>query len=297
MIFGDKSHLDLKGALSTIPIIFTFTCFNQDVRNKVENWRPLSFLPNLSHGVLSSKNNKSNKKDPILSVQNKQDCLRVAFSSLVDIYLRGGSKATVMGRDVIVKSWIHFFVGDTSGNNRWLGHFNGSGNITRPYRDCECTFVDMDNPHMSCTYIKRAQYHDHKLSQTLVHTKKAKKEIDSLFSKQLIDNAFMNPNLPLSDLIHGCYRMFPPEVLHTLDEGTLMYMIGSLKLTIGDIGPGKTLKNDIENLHHTIHHEMKRNSERDFPRGSSKNGVLVKTLVTAMERRGNMFRLIVRLSY
>jgi hypothetical protein len=102
-IFGDKSHLDLKGALSTIPIIFTFTCFNQNARNKVENWRPLSFLPNLSHGVLSSKNKKSNKKNPVLSVQDEHNCLWVAFSSLVDIYLCGGIKATVMGRVVIVK--------------------------------------------------------------------------------------------------------------------------------------------------------------------------------------------------
>ena len=288
VIFGDKSHLDLKGALSTIPIIFTFTCFNEDARNKVENWRPLSFLPNLCHGGLSSKN----KKDPVLSVQDEHDCLRVAFSSLVDIYLRGGIKATVMGRDVIVKPWIHFFVGDTSGNNRWLGHFNGSGNITRPYRDCECTYKDMDDPTPSCTYIKRAQYHDQQLMRSLAHTKKAKKDIDSLFSKQPIENAFMNPNLPLSDLLHGCYRMFPPEVLHTLDEGTSMYMIESLKLTIGDIGAGKALKNDIEHLHHTIHHEIKRNSERDFPRGSSRNGVLANTLVTATERRGNMFRLL-----
>ncbi len=55
--------------------------------------------------------------------------------------------------------------------------------------------------------------------------------------------------------------MFPPEVLHTLDEGVLTYMLASLKLTIGDVGQGKILKNDIENLHHTIHHELKRNSE------------------------------------
>jgi hypothetical protein len=153
VIFGVKSHLDLKGAVSTIPIIFTFTCFNQDARNKVENWRPLSFLPNLGHGALSSKNDTSKEKEPILSVQDKHDCLKVAFSSSVDIYQRGGIKATVMGRDVIVKPWIHFFVGDTSGNNRWLGHFNSSGNITCPYRDCECTFVDMDilHLHQTCT--------------------------------------------------------------------------------------------------------------------------------------------------
>ncbi len=61
VIFGVKSHLDLKGALSTISIIFTFTCFNQDARNKVENLRPLSFLPNLGHGALSSKNDTSKK--------------------------------------------------------------------------------------------------------------------------------------------------------------------------------------------------------------------------------------------
>jgi hypothetical protein len=71
----------------------------------------------------------------------------------------------------------------------------------------------------------------------------------------------MNPNLPLSDVIHGCYRMFLLEVLHTLDEGTSMYIIESLKLTIGDIGPGKALKNDIENLLFSLHHEIKRNSE------------------------------------
>ncbi len=71
------------------------------------------FLPNLFHGVLSSKNDKSNKKDPVLSVQDEHDCLWVAFSSLVDIYLRGGIKATVMGRDVIVKPWIHFFLWET----------------------------------------------------------------------------------------------------------------------------------------------------------------------------------------
>jgi hypothetical protein len=137
-------------------------------------WRPLYFIPNFSHGALSSKNDKSQIKDPTLSVQDKHNCLQVAFSSLVDIYLRGGIKAAVMGIDVIVKPWIHFFVGDTSGNNHWMGHFNGSGNLKRPYRDCECTFANLDNPHPSCIYIKHAQYHHHKISRSQLNTKKGK---------------------------------------------------------------------------------------------------------------------------
>jgi hypothetical protein len=35
--------------------------------------------------------------------------LKVSFLSLMDIHKRGGISATVMGRPVILKVWIHFF--------------------------------------------------------------------------------------------------------------------------------------------------------------------------------------------
>jgi hypothetical protein len=59
--------------------------------------------------------------------------------------------------------------------------------------------------------------------------------------------------------------------------------------TIGDVGNGKKLLNKIEHLHHTLHFDLKRSSERDFPRGSTRNGVLKNTLVSATKHRGNMF--------
>jgi hypothetical protein len=55
VVFGDKSHLDLHGTLSTLPLTFTLSCFNEKSRNKSEFWRPLSFIPNLSYGATSSK--------------------------------------------------------------------------------------------------------------------------------------------------------------------------------------------------------------------------------------------------
>jgi hypothetical protein len=65
VIFGDKSHLDLHGSLSTLPIIFTLTCFNQESRNKEEFWHPLAFLPNLSYGALTTKNSKKSSDQSI----------------------------------------------------------------------------------------------------------------------------------------------------------------------------------------------------------------------------------------
>ena len=38
IVFGDKTHTDLHGALSVTPIIFTLTMFNRLFRNNSEAW-------------------------------------------------------------------------------------------------------------------------------------------------------------------------------------------------------------------------------------------------------------------
>ncbi len=117
----------------------------------------------------------------------------------------------------------------------------------------------------------------------------AKKDVCKMFSKHNIVNAFMHKDVPLSDQEHGIYRMTPPERLHTTSERLTKYMIDSLCNTIGDFGDRKKLLNKIENLHHTLHFDLKRNSECDFLRGSARNGALKNILVSATKRRGNMF--------
>ncbi len=42
--FADKSHLDLHGSLSTLPIIFKLSWFNQESRNKDKFGDPLHFF-------------------------------------------------------------------------------------------------------------------------------------------------------------------------------------------------------------------------------------------------------------
>ncbi len=192
VIFGDKSHLDLHGTLSTPPLTFTLSCFNEQSRNKSKFWRPPSFIPNLTYGATLSKNSSK----PLDSVQDEHDCLRVSFLSLVDIHKSSGISTTVMGRPVILKVWIHYLVGDTSGNNRWLGHFNGSRKMMCPYRDCHCPFDDMNNVLPQRQYITREDYYLKKNEQSTVFTNAARRVVDKSWSKHDIGNAFMNPDLP-----------------------------------------------------------------------------------------------------
>ena len=49
VIFGDKSHTDLHGALALTPIIFTLSFFNQKCRNNQKFWRVLEYVPNLGY--------------------------------------------------------------------------------------------------------------------------------------------------------------------------------------------------------------------------------------------------------
>ncbi len=102
----------------------------------------------------------------------------------------------------------------------------------------------------------------------------------------------MGKTPPLSDLVYGIFWMTPLERLHTTSEGLTKYMIDSLCNTIGDTDDGKKLLNKIENLPHTLHFNIKRNSKCDLPRGSARNGALKNTHVSETEHRGNMFRLL-----
>ncbi len=150
VIFGDKSNLDLHGSLSTLPIIFTLSCFNQESRNKDKCWCPLAFLPNLSYvGALSTKNSK---KPSHQGYQDKPDYLHAAFSSIQRLHQNGRMAMINMERPVVGKVSIHYCVGDSQGNNCWLGHFNGSGNLNHPYQDCNCQKWDIDKPTANCQY-------------------------------------------------------------------------------------------------------------------------------------------------
>ena len=65
----------------------------------------------------------------------------VYLNQLEGFIKKGGFRVSVLGKDVNVKIWIHFFIGDTEGNNKWLGHYSGNkSQVRRPYRDCCCDF-------------------------------------------------------------------------------------------------------------------------------------------------------------
>jgi len=282
ILFADKSHTDLHGALSLTPIIFTLTLFNRIARNNPKFWRPMGYIPNLTYGKGTSDKTEARDK-----IQDEHKCITCILQSLKDISQSNGFEFTVLGRSVRVKVWIHFFIGDTEGNNKWLGQYPGNRcGVKRPYRDCKCPFNVMCHPNPNCTYITLDD----------INVGKRRKEEDNdggteyfrSISSYDIDNALLEKNIPLSDDVHGPYKMMPPELLHTSGSGLIMYMFESLRYLMG----GGRDRDAIDQLHIEISNHLKRQSERDFPRGSMRNGLIDGTKCQSSERKGNLFRLL-----
>ena len=283
VIFGDKSHTDLHGALSLTPVIFTLTLFNRISRNNPKFWQPLGYIPNLGYGK-----NKADKTETKNKIQDEHKCLACILKSIRNIHRSGGFNATVLGKAVQIKVWIHFFIGDTEGNNKWVGHFPGNKReVKRPYRDCRCSFGDLSNPNPTCVLSTLEE-------MEIAKRRKKNNEADGLLlyksmSRYVIKNALTQKHMPLSDNIHGPANMTPPELLHASGSGVCKYIFESLGAQIG----GGIARDDIDKMHIKVYLNIKRQSERDFPRGAIRSGIIDSTKCQSEEeRKGNLFLLL-----
>jgi hypothetical protein len=193
----------------------------------------------------------------------------------------------VLGHTVHVKVWIHSFIKDTRANNKWLGQYPGNRDSVRcPYRDCKYQFHKLSNPNPNCTYLTMEDFK---------FAKKRKREDEDAgieyyqsISTYDIQNALTGKGLPLSDNIHGEYKMMPPELLHTSGSGLIMYMFESI---MDQMGCGKD-KDFIDKQHIQISNLIKRQSEQNFPTGSMINGLIDGTKCQPSEQKGNLFLMI-----
>ncbi len=100
-----------------------------------------------------------------------------------------------------------------------------------------------------------------------------------------IRNAHTEKSLPLSDNINGPYKMMPSELLHTSGSVLIMYMFESLR---DHMESGKD--RDLIDKHHIlISNLIMRQSERDYPRGLMRNGLIDGTKCQSLEQKGNLF--------
>jgi len=272
--FYDKTHTDVFGSLACSPFIVTPAFLNCNARNNDKNYMVLGYIPNLGMAKGKAKTQSATER-----LQDEHDCLRLITNQITKIHNEGGFWTMVMGRRVRVIVWIHFIAGDTSGHNNLVGHMNG-GRPKYIYRDCYCKHKHMSRPTPKCQLITIADIAQARLTDDGL----------TLISKKKIRNAF--DNVPLSDLEHGIFGVVPAEMLHVSGTGLLKYIFKCLCNLIGTEKKNKHEKEAFDDLHRCLVGDAQRQSEKQMPRMSIRNGITDGTKMCGSERVGNCFILL-----
>ena len=240
------------------------------------------YIPNLAHANVGGTNSSTKS-------QSEHYCIAYVLKSLIGVSEGGGIRTEVMGKKVHIKPFIHVFIGDTEGHNKWLGHYNSSQpGVSRPYRDCHCTFDDLSRSNPTCDYTQAIEFRRALRMNTKEGNEKVAKRYFKLQSRHNINNALYQARLPLSDGEYGANRMCPPELLHTLDAGLTIYILESLQ----DLIRVGSCREELDYEHRRMYRTLKRQSERDLPRGAIRSGLIDTTRCQSSERKGNLFILL-----
>jgi hypothetical protein len=148
------------------------------------------------------------------------------------------------------------------------------------------TLIKCQIQNLTCVYTSLSDIRDAKRLKRIDENQRLLKLKE--MSGYDIKNAPTKKYMPLPDNIHGPYCIMPPDLLHTSGSGLIKYMLESLQWQIGS---GKIL-DDIDNLHVRVYMSVKRQSERDFPQGVMRNGIIDGTKCQSEERKGNLFLLL-----
>ena len=300
----DKSHCDLFGNLSVAPVQCMPAMIDIDAQQQVSAWRQIATIPNLSSG--KGKDGKK-AKSGLMNLKDFHKVMGVALSSFVDIYEQGGFYwIDQKGRTVLLKPYLHFFIGDIAGVNEMVGHYNNNNNVQCLLKDCKCQQDDYTQtfpPKCSqVTWLELSQCKSDEEIFDLLFEKGLVSERDMCdifedadfaqsISKHPIRIAF--DRLPLSDPYQGVIGLTPQEMLHMMGCGVLKYLIFGIRNVIGKNGTNSRLKGLINALFPNVKEYITKNSERDVCPMSNRNGFFNVTSLTNEEIRGNLLGLVI----
>lgn len=296
----DMSHADLFGNLKVAPIQVMPAILDVNVQQTVAAWRQIATIPNLSAG--------KGKDDKTKSIDKLKDFHKVtaaALSSLVECYESGGFIwRDGNGEEILLKPYIHMFIGDIAGVNEMVGHYN-TWKANCLVKDCKCSQDDILQFPLKCKQMTWADLNACSSEQEVFDLYSERGLIserdmtdmmnDPVFAKTIskhpINNAF--DALPLADPYQGIIGMTPQEMLHLMGCGIFKYLIHGIRDIIGENQRNARVKALINDIFPDVKLHLKRNAERDLPRMSNRNGFFNITSLTNEEVRGNFLGLVV----
>ena len=302
ILFTDEAHHDKKNGNKTGPMSMCPAVVKQDVRAKDSSWFNIAYLPNYGLGRGKYYGNYDDKwedqdgkkkglktltQDKLREMKVKDhqtlyDTALQSFRDYCDTY--GGLRMMWQGELCLAKPFLLMVIGDTKEYNMITNKYN-SNRARCPCKCCLCTWEDIGTKFPpTCQRV------------TLAHIEKAMEDKDYAKSISFHQETSVWNNLPIADIEEGIGGMCPLEWLHLNGQGNFKDGPDVIHDIIGEGQTKKSKKEELDLLFKAVAEDIKRNSERDFPIMALRFAIMDLTNVTANERVGNYFILIICLT-
>ncbi len=103
--------------------------------------------------------------------------------------------------------------------------------VQQPYCNCKFSFEKLSDTTPTYDYFTLNDIHEDKRHKR--NDEDGGKHYFRSVSRYDMKNAILKKYMPLSDHIHGPFKVMPPELLHTSGIGLIMFMFKSIRQQIG----------------------------------------------------------------
>lgn len=279
----DRTSVTGNARFSLKPYMFTPAIFTEPFRRTIQAWGYHGFLPKAK---TSSAQNKVNK--PGDNIRNYHDQLAAVLQSftqagpqLCDVELPIGPLGSMR---VDIVTCILFVIQDMQEGDSLCGRFGTHGlGIQRHCRACNVTEAKLDNPVKSCSFLLAADMALIAGSDNLaLRTKWSQHRIPR--------NVF--DHVPMADPIRGIFGATPVETLHAFRKG----MIEMVTLLVIDNVP-VSKRAALDSLAIRFHRTHRQTYRKAYPATDFSNGITNLTRISASERLGLVFLLVILAQY
>jgi hypothetical protein len=222
IIFIDHTAIDFIGRWGLTPVVATCSIFKEKWRRDPNCWIILGFVPDVKHGKSIKQQDRERSKMKNITCINLHTCYEVIFKDLITIQNDGGLWLPLSLDGGKTREWrlvkvpIALVMGDIQGNNQLCGRYVYFGlNQERMCRACDVPPDQCSDHKYQCTFV------------TAKEVQKANKDGSSealkKYSLHRVKNVFLK--LSLGGCKYGIHGQTPVDVMHTLLEGIIKYIL------------------------------------------------------------------------
>jgi hypothetical protein len=285
IIYLDGTAIDGKGHLEVCPVSFTCSIFKETVRRSVTAWRMLGYVPDLNRLRSNAMNAHANNAFPkgrttrnlhkILDtiLEGMRNAQQGTDTRLLNVPIKIGQRWYCV--DIICP--LLFVINDGKQGDQLCGRFNGHHRSTvRHHRSCNCSFADLDNPSISCSFLDA-----HTVDWISQHGSDNDRQELSVYK---LDNCFNR--IETGQNPHGIFMCAVVDVMHTVQHGVIKYAIEVFMAHLNN-----AQKATFDRLAATFDQTCRQTIRQDYPATNFARGITNLSNMTCTEYSGLLFLL------